>query len=219
MSCWSLTAVKSRDSGKTRLAGGLTPAERGRLVDTMLGHVLSALGKAPDVDRVAVVSPDGPSDYGLPEEVVRFTDPGGGLNRALAHAAQRAAGRGATRLVIVHADLPRVQPEEITALIEGAKASGLAVAPDHHGTGTNALCLPLPLPFELAFGPGSLARHLERGKAAGLEPAVIRLPGLAFDLDELEDLESNEDTERLEHLEPAALLPAAQEATVAGHGL
>ncbi|HEY2036314.1 MAG TPA: 7,8-didemethyl-8-hydroxy-5-deazariboflavin synthase CofG, partial [Steroidobacteraceae bacterium] len=214
MSCWSLTAVKSRDSGKSRLAGNLPPERRRALVDGMLGHVLDTLCATPEVDQVAVVSPE----PDRPGEIVVFADEGGGLNDALTRAACQAAARGATRLVIVHADLPRVRPEEITALIDGAKAGGIAIAPDHRGTGTNALCLPLPLPVALGFGAGSLERHLAAATAGGLSPTVVRLPGLAFDVDEIEDLRSFEDTERLEHLDAATLLPAAEELTLTGHG-
>ncbi|MGH8317108.1 MAG: 5-amino-6-(D-ribitylamino)uracil--L-tyrosine 4-hydroxyphenyl transferase CofH [Steroidobacteraceae bacterium] len=213
MSCWSLTALKPRGLAKTRLAAGLAPDERRGLVDAMLAHVLDALGAASEVDRVAIV---GCGHDGLPPNVIRLADPGGGLNQALTDAARQAAARGATRAVIIHADLPHLHSEEVTALIEASRASGVAIAPDHLGTGTNALCAPLPLPFELEFGPGSFARHLGQAATLGLQPAIIRLPGLAFDLDELEDLRSYEDAERLEHLEPAALLPRAEELTLAG---
>jgi FO synthase len=214
MSCWSLTALKARDSGKSRLAGSL-PAERRRaLIDGMLGHVIDTLRTTPGIDQVAVVGPD----PDRPGEIVNFADAGGGLNAALTRAAREAAARGATRLVIVHADLPRVRPEEITSLIDGAKTGGMAIAPDHHGTGTNALCLPLPLPIALEFGPDSFERHVAAATARGLVPAIVRLPGLAFDLDEIEDLHSYEDAERLEQLGSASLLPAAEELTLAGHG-
>src|SRR5690348_15306217 len=213
MSCWSLTAVKSYGSAKSRLAGALPPERRLSLVESMLGHVLDTLRSTPEVDQVAVVGPEH-----VPGEIIEFADEGGGLNSALTQAAQQAAARGARQLVIVHADLPRVRPEEISALIEGAKASGMAIAPDHRGTGTNALCLPLPLPVALSFGPGSFERHVAEAAARGLTPAIVRLPGLAFDLDELEDLQSYEDTERLELLDAASLLSAAEELTLAGHG-
>ena len=214
MSCWSLTAVKPRGLGKSRLAAELAQDQRDALIGSMLAHVLAALRATPEVDHVAIVS----SEADEPRGIVRFSDRGGGLNCALTDAARQAAARGATRLAIVHADLPRVRPEEIAALIEGAKSGGVAIAPDHRGTGTNALCLPLPLSMELRFGPGSLKRHLAAATAQGLTPAIVRLPGLAFDLDELEDLRSYEDTERLEHLDAAALLAAAEELTLAGHG-
>ncbi|HJS89488.1 MAG TPA: 7,8-didemethyl-8-hydroxy-5-deazariboflavin synthase CofG, partial [Steroidobacteraceae bacterium] len=215
MSCWSLTALKPGGEGKSRLARGLAPQERGELVQNMLAHVLDVLSATAEVDRVAVVGGD---PARLPPQVTRLEDAGGGLNGALTHAAGLAAARGATRVLIVHADLPRLRSEEIQALIEGARACGIALAPDHRGTGTNALCAPLPLPLELTFGRGSFARHLQQAASLGMRPAVIRLPGLAFDLDELEDLRVYEDTERLEHLELTALLPLAEELTLAGFG-
>jgi FO synthase len=215
MSCWSLTALKPRGQGKSRLAPGLAPEERGVLVKSMLTHVLGTLRATPEVDRVAVVGRD---HDGLTAGIVRLEDSGGDLNEALTDAMRQAAAGGATRALIVHADLPRLRSEEVTALIEGSRACGIAVAPDHRGTGTNALCVPLPLPLKLEFGPGSFAKHLHQATALGFRPAVIRLPGLAFDLDELEDLRSYEDTERLQHLDAADLLPAAEELTLAGHG-
>ena len=222
MSCWSLTAVKSRDSGKSRLAGSLPAARRRILVDGMFDHVIDTLRATPEIDQVAVVSPVSRPEPRRPGDIITFADEGGGLNEAMTQAACQAAARGATRLVIVHADLPRVRPEEVTALLDGAKAGGraggIAIAPDHHGTGTNALCLPLPLPIALEFGPGSFERHMAAATARGFVPAIVHLPGLAFDLDEIEDLQSYEDTERLEQLDSATLLPAAEELTLAGHG-
>lgn len=185
MSCWSVTAVRSLSSCKTRLADHLSPQRRIELVSGMLGHVLSVLTRAPGVDRVAVV---GPEHGALPAHVIALDDPGGGLNEALTAAAFEARRRGAERLVLVHADLPLLEPEEVTALIEASKASGLAIAPDRHGRGTNALCLTWPPAVRFEFGPDSLAKHLAQAAALGLSPAVVRLPGLAFDLDEPDDL-------------------------------
>jgi len=187
MSCWSLTAVRPLSRCKSRLANHLSQERRIELVSSMLGHVLSVLGRARGVDRVAVVSPDPPA---LPTPVVALRDSGGGLNEALTAAAVEARRRGAERLLIVHADLPLLEPEEVTALIEASTASGLAIAPDRHGRGTNALCLTWPATIRFEFGPESLAKHLAQAAAWGLSPAVVRLPGLAFDVDEPDDLYS-----------------------------
>jgi 2-phospho-L-lactate/phosphoenolpyruvate guanylyltransferase len=185
VSCWSITAVKPVSSGKTRLASHLSPQRRSELVTGMLHHVLSVLSRACGVDRVAVVSPERSA---LPEHVITLADPGEGLNEALAAAALEARQRGAERLAIVHADLPLLRPEEVTTLIEASRASGLALAPDRHGRGTNALCLSWPPTIRFEFGPDSFRRHLAQAAARGLSPAVVRLPGLAFDLDQPQDL-------------------------------
>jgi 2-phospho-L-lactate guanylyltransferase len=176
--------VKPVSSGKMRLAGHLSPQRRAELIAAMLSHVLSVLSRASGVDRVAVVSPERSA---LPGHVVPLADPGGGLNGALTAAALEARQSGAERLLIVHADLPLLEPEEVTALIEASKASGLALAPDRHGRGTNALCLSWPPAVCFEFGPDSFRRHVAQASARGLLPAVVRLPGLAFDVDEPDD--------------------------------
>ena len=187
MSCWSLSAVRRFPECKTRLAECLSTQRRMQLVATMLGHVVSVLRRVPGVDQVAVVSPEPMS---LPEHVISFDDPGGGLNQALTAAALEALHRGADRLLIAHADLPFLQPEEVMTLIEASKSSGLAIAPDRRGSGTNALCLTLPPTIRFQFGPESFERHLAQAAARDISPAVVRLPGLAFDLDEPADLRS-----------------------------
>ena len=64
----------------------------------------------------------------------------------------------------------------------------MAVVPDRHGTGTNALVLAPPDAIGPAFGPGSCARHAERGQRAGHAVEVERLDSLALDLDTPADL-------------------------------
>lgn len=185
MSCWSITALGPLSCCKSRLAHHLPQERRIELVSSMLDHVLSVLSRARGVDRVAVVSPERGA---LPEHVITLADPGGGLNEALTAAALAARCRGAERLLVVHADLPLLEPEEVAALIEASQASGLAIAPDRHGRGTNALCLSWAAPIRFEFGPESFGKHLAQAAARGLSPAVVRLPGLAFDLDEPDDL-------------------------------
>jgi 2-phospho-L-lactate guanylyltransferase len=57
------------------------------------------------------------------------------------------------------------------------------VVPSRDGAGTNVLAWRDPASFAPAFGPDSAARHLEL-------PGAVRLddPGLALDVDTLEDL-------------------------------
>lgn len=185
MSCWSLTAVKARAVCKTRLAEVLPPDRRVLLVRTMLEHVLDVLRATPAVDHVAVVSPE--SDD-LPSGVIALDDPGGGLNDALTRAAIEARKRGATRVVIVHADLPLLRPEEVSLLIDTADSVGFAVAPDRKGTGTNALCTPAQWSGRYQFGSGSFARHLAQSAGHEEWPGIVRAPGLSFDVDDTSDL-------------------------------
>lgn len=184
MTCWAIIPVKGTELGKQRLAGVLGGAERKHLVAAMLGHVVAAVEGAKDIDRVALL---GSSRHGLSDGIELLTDPGTGLNPALASAFTTAVEAGATRVVIVFADLPQLTCAEVEQL---AAEPHIAIAPDRHGTGTNALSLPLPAAsgFTFAFGPDSFARHQAEAARIAVPIAAIHSPGLQRDVDEPADL-------------------------------
>ncbi len=59
----------------------------------------------------------------------------------------------------------------------------VAIVPDRHGTGTNALALSPPDAIEPSFGEGSCARHVAAAREAGVPFNVEELRSLALDLD------------------------------------
>ncbi len=64
----------------------------------------------------------------------------------------------------------------------------VAIVPDRHGTGTNALALSPPDAIEPSFGEGSCARHVAAARAAVIPFNVEELPSLALDLDTPADI-------------------------------
>jgi 2-phospho-L-lactate guanylyltransferase len=80
--------------------------------------------------------------------------------------------------------------DELDGALERMHQGRVAVVPDRHGTGTNALLLCPADAIGPAFGPGSCARHTERGEHAGHEVAVEPLPSLALDVDTPDDLDA-----------------------------
>ncbi len=184
MSCWALVALKAATAAKGRLAETLSVDERSRLVELMLDNVLAALREARSIEGIAVVTSESLACAG----VTRIEDPGQGLNEALEHAARELIERGASELLVLHADLPLVSGVEIDELIACGRRSGLAIAPDKQGVGTNAVFVTLPTPFRFHFGVDSFSRHLAEAGKHGMAPQRIALPGLAFDVDEPGDL-------------------------------
>ncbi|WP_159976177.1 MULTISPECIES: 2-phospho-L-lactate guanylyltransferase [unclassified Novosphingobium] len=185
-SIWALIPIKARGAGKTRLAGELRADERDRLVEAMLGHVVRAAGET--VGRTVVV---GPQRSGVGANIERIEEPDGGLNAALGHAlAVIAQVPGApSRLIVIAADLPCLQAEEIVRLAELPPGT-IGIAPDRHGSGTNALSLPLPeaAGFSFHYGTNSAALHREAAQTLGLSAVTIIADGLAKDIDEPCDL-------------------------------
>jgi len=189
LSCWVLIPIKASGAAKSRLATALEPDARQGLVKAMLEHVVAAAQGAKAVSRVLLV---GPSRLGQPEAIPLLADPGKGLNPAIESAIVQIGDGPAPlpeRLLILFADLPEVTSAEIDALA-AATPGTVALAPDRHEVGTNALSLPLSVAsaFQFAFGEDSFARHKQECERLGLATAVISSPGLQRDVDEPADL-------------------------------
>lgn len=112
---------------------------------------------------------------------------GGGLNPAVRQGLAWAEGRARGALVLP-ADLPLLEPEEVLGVLAAAPAPPCAVICPSQDGGTNALLLCPASALEPAYGPGSAERHAAAAQAAGLRVARYTSPGLAFDIDSLEDL-------------------------------
>ncbi|MET0547197.1 MAG: 2-phospho-L-lactate guanylyltransferase [Caulobacterales bacterium] len=179
MSWTALVPMKRKGVQKSRLAGRLSDSERAALMEFMAAHVLNVLADAPEIARVLVLSPDAPvlPRFGWVE------DKGRGLNEELS-AFQKTLESGG--LLIVHGDVPLLTGAAIGEMLCAAEAAGCAIAPDRHGTGTNALALKTPGSFVFAFGEGSFAKHL----SAFPDAAVVRIEALSHDVDTPDDLEA-----------------------------
>ena len=191
MNLFAVVPVKPLATGKSRLAGVLSEAERVRLNRRFLDHVLAVTGETPGAARTIVVSRDSAVLALAAERGAHAVEEPGerGLNAAL-HAARAAAVlQGAEALLVVPTDLPLLRAADIDAMagqLESRRPTML-IAPDRAGTGTNALLLAPPGALDFAFGPDSLAAHLAAARDAGLASSVVHLGNLSFDVDTPED--------------------------------
>jgi 2-phospho-L-lactate guanylyltransferase len=168
--------------GKRRLAPA-TPEARVALGLAMLADVLAA---AVAVGRTTVVTNDEAAWRVAAELEV---DVLGGVPMGQGPAVEAALRRlePVGPVLVVNADLPCVQPDDLRALLDAVPPAGVAVAPAADGT-TNALALADAALFEPLYGPGSAERFL------GLtgQTVTVEHPNLAHDVDTLEDLRSYE---------------------------
>jgi 2-phospho-L-lactate guanylyltransferase len=163
----AIVPVKRFAGAKRRLAGGIDDERREALVAAMLEDTLAAIAGARAIDRTIVVTGDPAA-----QEIVA----------ALAGIA-RAEADGVDCVALLPGDCPLLEPKELDRLLTGIPTSFVAVVPDRHGTGTNALVLSPPHAIRPAFGEGSCARHVSAAREAGVPFAVEELPSLALDLD------------------------------------
>jgi 2-phospho-L-lactate guanylyltransferase len=163
---------------------------REALVAAMLEDVLEAVGRARAVERTIVVSSEPRvAERAAATEAELVPDPGdGGHSGAALVGVTRAEERGAACVVLLPGDCPLLEPRELDSLLTGIPANYVAVVPDRHGTGTNALVLSPPRAIRPAFGEGSCERHVAAAREAGLPFGVEELASLALDLDTPADL-------------------------------
>jgi len=174
-----IVPAKGAGPRKTRLAGRLDDDERRELADRLLQHVLGILDECAEVSEVVVLSDQRPVGWHgrLAQDQAR------GLNPEIQALCNELGGR---QIAVIHADLPLLQAGDVHTLLAAAQDSYGAIAPDRHGTGTNAIALQDTTGFEFAFGPGSFAQHC----ANAAQPLhVVRRRGLSVDIDTPDDLD------------------------------
>lgn len=195
MTLWAVVPVKPFAQAKQRLAGVLDVPGRAELAACMLRDVLAALRSAPALSGTLVVTAD-TAAAALAREAGALVLPEpepAGLNEAVRAAAAWVQARGGSAMLVVPGDAPGATALEIERLVRGshstrARGAAVALVPAHDEGGTNALLLSPPACLAPAYGEGSFGRHLRAARAAGLEPRVLHLPGLALDLDTPADL-------------------------------
>ena len=98
-----------------------------------------------------------------------------------------AEGRGA--LLTMPGDIPRVTAAEVDAVVSSClTAPSFAIVPAHDELGSNAvLCAP-PFSVPLRFGDDSYFPHLVAARRQGVEPVIVRLPGIGLDIDHPADV-------------------------------
>jgi len=182
--------VKDLVNAKQRLVSFLSPPERSELARAMLQDVLEALGRA-RLGEVLVVTRD-PAVQALArrhDATILSEDDNRGHTEAVARAQQAALARGARRFLTIPGDVPCTTAEEVAILAAALPPGpGVAFVPSLSGFGTNAALLEPPGLFPLKFGEPSFDNHLLAARAAGLNPVVVRLPGIGLDIDAPEDL-------------------------------
>jgi 2-phospho-L-lactate/phosphoenolpyruvate guanylyltransferase len=193
----AIIPVKRFGAAKQRLLETLDRPQRATLVKAMLSDVLLATSEASLVERVVVVTGEGRAERLALRHSRRTTTPlevlreprDRGHPEAATLGIVRAKALGAGCVVLLPGDCPLLDATELDGALDRMGEGRVAVVPDRHGTGTNALLLSPADAIGPAFGPDSCARHAERGRSAGYEVAIEQLASLALDVDTPDDLD------------------------------
>ncbi len=192
MSLWAIVPVKSLRRGKSRLSGVLTDQERTALNRDLLTKTLECLRTIPQIDQILVISYD-PEVLARAREFGAMTVQEGrktNINNALRRATVAAKAYNATKTLIIPADLPYINKEEIQDfLAQEGDPPEIIISSDRHSDGTNALFINPTGILEYNFGPWSFRKHIEQAERKKIKVKIKNMESLTFDLDVPEDLE------------------------------
>ena len=187
---WAIIPVKETHDAKQRLAPALSAPLRQHLALAMLEDVLEAVGAA-HLGGVILVTVDAQAialakRYGAQTIADGAHD---GHTGAVTAGARHLIAHGRATMLTLPGDLPLVTAAEIEKLVAAhGPASAFTIAPAHDKQGSNAILMSPPDAVPLRFGEDSFFPHLAAARACGIEPCVMELPGIAFDIDNPQDL-------------------------------
>jgi 2-phospho-L-lactate guanylyltransferase len=192
---WAVVPVKELDGAKQRLSSLLSPAQRRALIEVMVGEVLDAVAGARNLAGIMVVTLD-PSTTALATRLgARVVTDGAreGHTGSVTAGLRLLAREGRAGMMTVPGDIPAATSAEIDAVLAAhlathSAAPSFTISPAHDDLGSNAVICSPPDSVPLRFGENSYFPHLDAARRAGIEPTVIRQPGIAMDIDHPVDL-------------------------------
>src|ERR1700733_8169796 len=188
---WAVVPVKEFEGAKQRLSPCLSPDERRLLATTMLEDVLEAVSAVEALAGVLVVTID-PIATSLTSRHgarVVWEGAGDGHTGAGTAAARLLVREGRAGMMTMPGDIPRVSATEIAAALAAHRpAPAFTIVPAHQGLGSNPIICSPPDAVPLRFGDNSFSPHLEAARARGIEPLIVRQPGIGMDIDHPVDL-------------------------------
>ena len=185
-----LVPFKNLREAKQRLASVLDAGQRAALAAAMLEDVLNSLVAWPACPPVSVVTGDHwgiETARGLGFDVIR-DEVNGGESKAIEMATRLCKASGATWTLVLPADIPLIEAEDVAEILAAAPAEGSVVVPAADGRGTNAALRRPPALFPLRFGDDSFLPHCAAAEATGKPCIVLKLAGVGLDIDRPADL-------------------------------
>jgi 2-phospho-L-lactate guanylyltransferase len=189
---WAVIPVKEFEGAKHRLSPLLTPERRRLLAETMLADVLDAVAGAKRLAGVMLITIE-PKAKAMAERLGARVETEGareGHTGAVVAGRRILAREGKGGFITVPGDIPAVRAVEVDAVLAAHRpAPSFTISPAHDDLGSNAVVCSPPESVPLRFGENSYFPHLEAARAQGIEPTILRQPGIAMDIDHPVDLE------------------------------
>jgi 2-phospho-L-lactate guanylyltransferase len=188
---WAVLPVKELEGAKQRLSSCLSPEERRTLASVMLEDVLDAVSAVRQLAGLVVVTVDPVATALADRYAARIVTEGAreGHTGAVTAAARLLAREGEAGMMTVPGDIPRLTSAEIAATLAAHRpAPAFTIVPAHDDLGSNMIVCSPPDAVPLRFGEDSFYPHLDAARKQGIDPLVVRHPGIGMDIDNPVDL-------------------------------
>ncbi|MBM3621461.1 MAG: 2-phospho-L-lactate guanylyltransferase [Alphaproteobacteria bacterium] len=189
---WAVVPVKEFEGAKHRLSPLLSPEQRRLLAETMLADVLDAVAGAKRLAGILLITLE-PGAKAMAERLGARVETEGareGHTGAVVAGRRILAREGRGGFITMPGDIPAVRADEIDAVLAAHRpAPSFTISPAHDDLGSNAVVCSPPESVPLRFGENSYFPHLEAARAQGIEPTILRQPGIAMDIDHPVDLD------------------------------
>jgi 2-phospho-L-lactate/phosphoenolpyruvate guanylyltransferase len=192
MSLCAIIPVKPLRRGKSRLSCILSSTEREILNRNLLQSLLISLQPIELIDHKIVISYD-PAALAFARKFGATTvleNRNTNINRALRRATMAARAYGATKILILPADLPLISQADVEELLSFERTpSQIIIVPDRKMNGTNALFINPIGAIKYNFGDWSFRKHTEQAERKKIDVKILNNKNISFDLDIPEDWE------------------------------
>ena len=173
--------IKKYSHSKRRLASILSEQQRSDLSKAMATQTIKALIQSNICDSITLVTND-------PHLIIEgastfFTE--SSLNQALNEAI--ACNDSNNPILIMHADLPRINERDLDNLVASFNKSFISIVPDIEESGTNCLLYDPSMKFNLQFGINSYALFVKEFTANDYRWNQHSIESLQYDLDSEDD--------------------------------
>jgi 2-phospho-L-lactate/phosphoenolpyruvate guanylyltransferase len=188
---WAVVPVKEFEGSKQRLASCLTAEERRALATIMLEDVLDAVCGVPELAGVLVVTVDPAATSLAARYGARIVTEGAreGHTGAVTAAARLLVREGQAGMMTMPGDIPLLKSAEIAATLKAHRAApAFTIVPAHDYLGSNTIVCSPPDVVPLRFGEDSFYPHLDAARSRGIDPLIVRQPGIGMDIDHPIDL-------------------------------
>ena len=183
---WAVVPVKQFEGAKQRLSSALSFDERRLLAMTMLEDVLEAVSVVKDLAGVLVVTVDPAATSLAARYGARVVADGAqdGHTGAVTAAMRLLVREGCVGMMTMPGDIPSLTSAEIAATLAAHQAPpAFTIVPAHDDLGSNTIISSPPDAVPLRFGENSFYPHLDAARKRGIEPLIVRHPGIGMDID------------------------------------